>query len=134
MESFGPGNYMVVVLHVGGSKAFDINLVSVREPRTGRTWFHASSILCNEEHVDAAVRELFEETCLTSIVDNLTMLSNNPVRMSLPEGKHHLAYVVSAFVPVPYVTSNLRAPSKVSQVVVAQSTISRWYLRRSKID
>jgi hypothetical protein len=48
----GRGNYVVVVLHVGGSKAFDIEHVLKREPRTGKTWFPADSILHNEEHVD----------------------------------------------------------------------------------
>jgi hypothetical protein len=40
MASVGRGNYVVAVLHVGGSKASNIKLISHREPRTGRTWFH----------------------------------------------------------------------------------------------
>jgi ADP-ribose pyrophosphatase YjhB (NUDIX family) len=32
----------------------------------------AGSILPNEEHVDAAVRDLFDETSLTVTVDDLT--------------------------------------------------------------
>jgi 8-oxo-dGTP pyrophosphatase MutT (NUDIX family) len=75
------------------------------------------SILPNEEHVADAVRELFEETGPTLTVDDLNMLSNNPIRVPLPKGKRQLVYVFSAFVPVPYVTSNLRAPSKVEEVV-----------------
>jgi hypothetical protein len=59
MASLGHGNYVVVALYVGGSKASDLNLVLWREPRTGRTWFSSGSILPNEEHVDGAVRELF---------------------------------------------------------------------------
>jgi hypothetical protein len=39
MAFVGHGNYVVVVLHVGGSKAYDIKLVLHREPRTGYTWF-----------------------------------------------------------------------------------------------
>jgi 8-oxo-dGTP pyrophosphatase MutT (NUDIX family) len=55
--SVGPSNYVVVVLHVGGSKASNIKLISKRESRTSKTWFPAGSILPNEEHVDAAVRK-----------------------------------------------------------------------------
>jgi hypothetical protein len=54
MASLGPGNYVVVVLHVGGSKASDIKLVLQREPRIGKTLFIVGSILPNEEFVDAA--------------------------------------------------------------------------------
>jgi hypothetical protein len=52
------------------------------------------------------------------------MLSNNPVRVPLPEGKRNLVYVFSAFVPVPYVTTNLRTPTIVDHVVRAWSTIN----------
>jgi hypothetical protein len=37
MASIGPRNYVVVVLHVGGSKAHGIKLVLQREPRTRKT-------------------------------------------------------------------------------------------------
>jgi hypothetical protein len=50
------------------------------------------------------------------------MLSNNPVRVSLHEGKRQLVYVFSAYVPVSFVTSNLRTPTKLEQVVIVQST------------
>jgi 8-oxo-dGTP pyrophosphatase MutT (NUDIX family) len=56
---------VVVVLHVGVSKASNIKLVLQREPRSGKTWFPAGSILPNEEHGDAAMRELLEETGFT---------------------------------------------------------------------
>jgi ADP-ribose pyrophosphatase YjhB (NUDIX family) len=39
-------------------------MLVLTKPRTGKTHFRAISILPNEEHVDAAVRELFEETAL----------------------------------------------------------------------
>jgi 8-oxo-dGTP pyrophosphatase MutT (NUDIX family) len=52
----------VFVLHVGGSKASEIKFVLVREPRIGETWFPSGPILPNEAHVDAAVREMVEET------------------------------------------------------------------------
>jgi hypothetical protein len=68
MAFLGPGNYVVVVLLVGGSKAFDIKLVLHREPRNGKTWFHAGSILPNEDHDDEAVCKLFEENGLTMTV------------------------------------------------------------------
>jgi hypothetical protein len=35
-----------------------------------------------------AVRELLEETSITLIVDDLTLLSNNHVRVPLYDGKH----------------------------------------------
>jgi 8-oxo-dGTP pyrophosphatase MutT (NUDIX family) len=69
MASVGPCHYVVVVLHVGGSKASDIKLVLQLEPRYGKTWFLAGSILPNEEHVDADVRELLVETGLTLTCD-----------------------------------------------------------------
>jgi hypothetical protein len=36
MASVSPGSYVVVVLHVGGTKALDSKLVLQREPRTGK--------------------------------------------------------------------------------------------------
>jgi 8-oxo-dGTP pyrophosphatase MutT (NUDIX family) len=53
-----PCKYVVVVLRVGGSKASDIKLVLQRELRSVETLFHAGSILPNEKHADAAIREL----------------------------------------------------------------------------
>jgi 8-oxo-dGTP pyrophosphatase MutT (NUDIX family) len=61
MASGGRGDYVVVVMHVGGFNALDIKLVVQREPPTGKAWFHAGNVLPNEEPIDAAVRELFEE-------------------------------------------------------------------------
>jgi hypothetical protein len=73
----GPGNYVVVVRHVGDFTAYNNKLVSQREPRTVKTRFASGSFLPNEEPKD--VRKLFEETCLTLAVDDLTLLSNNLV-------------------------------------------------------
>jgi 8-oxo-dGTP pyrophosphatase MutT (NUDIX family) len=87
MASVEHGHYVVVVLHVGGSKASDIKLVLQREPRNGKTLFPVGSILPNEEHVDVDVRELHEETGLTLTHDYLTLLSDAPVRVALPEGQ-----------------------------------------------
>jgi 8-oxo-dGTP pyrophosphatase MutT (NUDIX family) len=61
MASVGPGRY------VRGTKLFDIKLVLQREPRSCKTWFPASSVTSNEEHVYAAVRELHEEIGLILI-------------------------------------------------------------------
>jgi 8-oxo-dGTP pyrophosphatase MutT (NUDIX family) len=69
VASLGPGNYVVVVLPIRGSKARDTKLVLQGEPRSGKTWFPTDSILPNEEHVDAAVRELFEETSVAMTID-----------------------------------------------------------------
>jgi ADP-ribose pyrophosphatase YjhB (NUDIX family) len=107
MASLGPGRYLVVVLHVGGTKLSDIKLVLQREPHYGKTWFPAGSVTANEEHVDAAVRELHEETGLTLTPDDLMLLSDARVRVALLVGQH-LVYVYSASVPVPYVATHLR--------------------------
>jgi hypothetical protein len=42
MAFVGHGDYLVAVLHVGGSKASHIKLVLQREPRSGKTWFPAA--------------------------------------------------------------------------------------------
>jgi ADP-ribose pyrophosphatase YjhB (NUDIX family) len=88
MVVVGPGRYVVVVLHVGGTKLSDIKLVLQREPRTGKTWFPVGYVTANEEHVDAAVRKLHEETGLILTPDDLTMLSDAPVRIALHVGQH----------------------------------------------
>jgi ADP-ribose pyrophosphatase YjhB (NUDIX family) len=122
MASVGPGRYVVVVLHVGGSKLADIQLVLQREPSSGKTWFPAGSMLSNEEHVDVVVRELHEKSGLILTHDDLIMLSDAPVRVALRDGQQ-LVYVFSACVPVPYVTTHLRTHAELEQVVTAQSTI-----------
>jgi 8-oxo-dGTP pyrophosphatase MutT (NUDIX family) len=73
----------VVALPVGGSKALDTKFGLHRGPRPCKTWFPAGSILSHEAHIDAAVREWFEETCLTVTVNDLTRLSGNLVRVPL---------------------------------------------------
>jgi hypothetical protein len=123
MAHVGPGRYVVVVLHVSGSKLADCNVVLPREPRLGKTWFRACSILSNEEHVNAAIRELHEETGLILTHDELTLLSDAPVRVALPEGQQ-LVYVYSASVPFPYVTAHLRTHVQLEQVVTTKSTIN----------
>jgi 8-oxo-dGTP pyrophosphatase MutT (NUDIX family) len=90
MASLGLGNYVAAVLPIGGSKTYDFKHVSQHEPRT---WFPAGSILPNGAPVDAAVRELFEENGLTLTSDDLTMLSGNPVRVPLQDGRHQLVHV-----------------------------------------
>jgi 8-oxo-dGTP pyrophosphatase MutT (NUDIX family) len=109
MASVGPRRYAVFVLHAGGSKLADVKLVLEREPR---------SISFDEEHVDAAVRELHEETGLILTLDDLTLLSDAPVRVALLVGQH-LVYVYSASVPVPHVTTHLRMPAQLEQAVTA---------------
>jgi ADP-ribose pyrophosphatase YjhB (NUDIX family) len=58
-----------------------------REPRSGKTWFPVGLVTANKEHVDAAVRELHEETSLILTPDDLTLLSDAPVRVALPVGQ-----------------------------------------------
>jgi 8-oxo-dGTP pyrophosphatase MutT (NUDIX family) len=57
VTSLGHGHYVVVVLHVGGSKASHIKLVLQREHRSRKKWIPDGSIGPNEELVDAAIRE-----------------------------------------------------------------------------
>jgi ADP-ribose pyrophosphatase YjhB (NUDIX family) len=78
---------VVVELHVGGTKLSDIKLVLQREPRPGKTWFPIGSVTANEERVDAAVRELHEESGLILAPDDLTLLSDAPVRVALHVGQ-----------------------------------------------
>jgi 8-oxo-dGTP pyrophosphatase MutT (NUDIX family) len=52
-------------------------------------------VTANEEHVDAAVRELYEEIGLILTPDDLTLLSDANVRFALPVGQQ-LLYVYSA--------------------------------------
>jgi ADP-ribose pyrophosphatase YjhB (NUDIX family) len=117
------GRYVVVVIHVGGTKLADFKLVLQREPRSGKTWFPAGSLTTNEELVDAAVRELREESGLILTPNDLTLLSDALVRVALPDGQQ-LVYVYSASVHVPYVTSHVRTPAQLEQIVRAQSTIN----------
>jgi 8-oxo-dGTP pyrophosphatase MutT (NUDIX family) len=123
MASVGPGRYVVVVIYVGGTKLSNVKLVLQREPRTGKTWFPASYVAANEEHVDAAVRELHEETGLTLTPDDLTLLSDAPVRVALPDGQQ-LVYLYSTSVPVLFATSHLRTHAQIEHAVTAQSTIN----------
>jgi hypothetical protein len=55
--------------------------------------------------------------------DDLTFLSDAPVRVALPVGQH-IVYVYTASVPVPYVTTHLRTHAQLEQAVTAQSTIN----------
>jgi ADP-ribose pyrophosphatase YjhB (NUDIX family) len=123
MAFVGPGRYVAVVLHVGGTKLSDVKLVLQRKPRTGKTWLPAGSVTTNEEPVDAAVRELHEETRLILTPDDLTLLSDTLVRVALPVGQQ-LVYVYSASVPVPYLTTHLRTLAQLDQAVTAHSTIN----------
>jgi 8-oxo-dGTP pyrophosphatase MutT (NUDIX family) len=112
---------VLVVLHVGGSKALDIKLVLQRKPRTSKTWFPSKSSLPNEKPLDAAVRELLEETGHTLTIGDFTLLSGKPVRAPLPTGNFQYFYVFSASIPAPYVTPNMRTHAKVEQPVSPQS-------------
>jgi hypothetical protein len=56
--------------------------------------------------------------------DDLTLLSDAPVRVALPEGRHQLVYVFLASVPVPYVTTHLRKLAKLEQALIAQPTVN----------
>jgi 8-oxo-dGTP pyrophosphatase MutT (NUDIX family) len=118
MAFVGPGRYVVVILHVGGTKLSDVKLVLQREPRTGKTWFPGGSVTTNEEHVDAAVRELYEETGLILTPDDLTLLSDAPVRVALHVGQQ-LVNVYPASALVPYVTTHLRTPAQLEQAMTA---------------
>jgi ADP-ribose pyrophosphatase YjhB (NUDIX family) len=87
MAFVGPSRCVVVLLHVSGSKLADGKLVLQREPSSGKPWLPAGSISHDEEPVDAAVRELHEDTSLTLTPDDLTLLSDAPVRVALLVGQ-----------------------------------------------
>jgi ADP-ribose pyrophosphatase YjhB (NUDIX family) len=123
MASLGHGHYVVLIIHVGGTKPSDVKLILQREPRSGKTWFPAGSVLPNEEPVDADVRELHEETGLVLTPDDLTLLSGDLVLVTLPQGRQ-LVYVYSASIHVLFATNNLRTPAQVEQAVLAQSTVN----------
>jgi ADP-ribose pyrophosphatase YjhB (NUDIX family) len=80
-------------------------------------------VTANEEPVDAAVRELCEETGLILTPDDLTLLSDAPVRVAFPVGQH-LVYVYSASLHVPYVTIHLHTPAQLEQAVTIHSPIN----------
>jgi ADP-ribose pyrophosphatase YjhB (NUDIX family) len=122
MASTGP-RYYVVVVHVGGTKTANIKVLSQRKTCAGKSWFLTGVIFPNEELVDVAAREMFEETDFTLTVDELTLLSGAHVRDSLPGDKLQHVYVYLAYIHVPYVNANLRTPIKVEHVVTAQSNI-----------
>jgi hypothetical protein len=67
---------------------------------------------------------LHEETRLILTRDDLTLLSDAPVRVVLPKGQPQLVYVFSAYVPIPYVTTHLRTPAQLEHAVTSQSTIN----------
>jgi hypothetical protein len=94
MASVGPGNYVVVVLPVGGTKASPcIKLVLQSEPRPDKRWFLAGTVLLDEGPLDAVVRGLIEETGFAPTVDDLTLLRGAVVRISLPDDKLQHVYV-----------------------------------------
>jgi 8-oxo-dGTP pyrophosphatase MutT (NUDIX family) len=76
-------------------------------------------VLPNELLIDAAFRELLEETGVTLTVEDLTMLSGVVVRVPLPDSKlqHVNGYLAS--VPVMYVNTNLWTPTKIEHVAIA---------------
>jgi hypothetical protein len=114
----------VILLYVGGSKASDIRNILKLKIRIGKTKYCVGLILHDEEDVDAAVCELNEKTCLILSPDDLTLLDNNPFRVSLPEARHQLVYVFTASVPVPFVSASTRTPSIPIQVVSTHSRIN----------
>jgi hypothetical protein len=81
MACVGQGHYVVTLLHVGSPNGSSVKLVLQCEPRTGKIWFHAGSVLPNEEHVVADFRKRFEKIGLLMIHD-LTVL-----RVPLPDNK-----------------------------------------------
>jgi hypothetical protein len=82
----------VVVVSVGGSKVLNLKLVLQRGPRSCKTWVLVRSVLPNEALLDTGVCELFEENGLTMTVDDLTLLSGNSVRETLPAIEIEVVY------------------------------------------
>jgi hypothetical protein len=100
MASLWPGDYVVILLTVGGSKASDIKLVLHREPRTSKTLFLVGSTLRDEEHINVVVRKLYghignievwiitwlnyEVTGVTSDVTSVTSDVKSPLTVQAP--------------------------------------------------
>jgi hypothetical protein len=59
-------------------------------------------------------------------VDGLTMLCGKVISVPLTDNKKQHVYVYVAYVPVPYVTVNLRTPFEVEQVVLSQSIVKPY--------
>jgi hypothetical protein len=115
--------YVVVVVHVYSPNASDIIHVLQREPKSGKAWVLVGIVFPSEEHIHAAVCELFEQTIIIIMTaDDLTLLSGKVACAPLPDSKTPHVNVYDAFVPVPNVTINLRTPVKVEHVVLSQST------------
>jgi ADP-ribose pyrophosphatase YjhB (NUDIX family) len=123
MASIGPGRYVVVVLHVGGTKLSDINLVLQREPRFGKPWFPVGSVTANKEPVYDAVRELHEENGLILTPDDLMMLSDALVRVALPDGQR-LVYVIRLPFPCRTLRFTCELLLNIEQASTTQSTIN----------
>jgi hypothetical protein len=66
---------------------------------------------------------MFEETGLTLIVGDFTLLSGKPVRALLPAVEYQLVYMFLASVLVPNVNTNMRTYAKVEHAVTAPSTV-----------
>jgi 8-oxo-dGTP pyrophosphatase MutT (NUDIX family) len=116
MASLGPGHYVVAVLLVSVSKVSDIKFVLQTEPRFGKTWLPAGSILPNEEHVDVVVRELHEETGL--IVTHVEFRSGSRrITLWATSPCLRLFGVFSRSV-------HLRTPAHLEHIVTTQSTIN----------
>jgi 8-oxo-dGTP pyrophosphatase MutT (NUDIX family) len=60
---------------------------NIDEPRNKNAWFHAETVIPNERHVDAFVREMFEETGVSSTVGDLTLSSGSGVHVPLQDNK-----------------------------------------------
>jgi hypothetical protein len=119
MASVGPGHFVVVVLHIGGSKASDIQpfySVSLALVKLG---FLPVQYCLTRSLLMLLFVSYFKETGLTLTVDDSTMLNDAPVRVALNEGQRQLVYFFSAYVPVPYVIANLRTHAKLEQLVTA---------------
>jgi hypothetical protein len=58
---------------------------------------------------------------MTLIVDDITMLSGNFVRVPLSDSMTQRVYLFAPYVHVPYVAANFRTQYKVEQIVLPQS-------------
>jgi hypothetical protein len=106
----------------------------IHKPLTSNSRYNVNPVLvklgflpirfCLTKRLSTVPFELFEEASPTLTADYLTLLSGNLVRVPLPTSQHQLVRVCSASLPfIPYVTANLRTPTKVEQAVFAQSTV-----------
>jgi hypothetical protein len=83
MASLKLGNYVVILVLVGSASAGDVQFVMQCDAKSGEVWFLTCRILPNETHVVAAARVLLRETGLQFSRDDLQLVRDEVVSITL---------------------------------------------------